>query len=139
MTDHSNSIEAAPIKRATRACLSCRAKKIRCDVEEQGQPCSNCLFDEDQCQVTSSKRGRKPGRRLKKSPKRAKTALDTSEGAGPVDSAVDGLKEKTVPLSRVSPTHTAGWLDSGGGMDMLSQHHDEGIYIFARLNVTCED
>lgn len=45
-------------KRAGRACLSCRARKVKCDVEEHGQPCSNCLTDEAICQVQKSKRGR---------------------------------------------------------------------------------
>lgn len=119
------SIEALSTKRATRACLSCRLKKIRCDVEEKGQPCSNCLFDEVLCEVTSSKRGRKPGRRLKLPPKQPKPKRGSIQDAAPVDPTVDG-PGPVVPLCRVSPTHTTGWLDGGVELEMLSQRCDEG-------------
>jgi hypothetical protein len=31
-------------RRAARACVSCRARKVRCDVVE-GAPCGNCRWD----------------------------------------------------------------------------------------------
>ncbi|KAI0126393.1 fungal-specific transcription factor [Xylariales sp. AK1849] len=59
----STSVEAAPIepktkpvgkvrKRAAKACLSCRARKVRCDVSQRGRPCMNCYLDSETCVVT---------------------------------------------------------------------------------------
>ncbi|KAI3340611.1 hypothetical protein F4824DRAFT_487068 [Ustulina deusta] len=40
-------------KRAPKACLSCRARKVRCDVSQRGRPCMNCYLDDEACVVTS--------------------------------------------------------------------------------------
>jgi len=36
-------------KRALRACLTCRARKVRCHVTVLGEPCTNCRFNEQEC------------------------------------------------------------------------------------------
>lgn len=38
-------------KRASKACLSCRARKVRCDVSQRGAPCMNCYLDNETCVV----------------------------------------------------------------------------------------
>lgn len=48
-------------RRAARACLSCRNRKVRCDVVTGGHPCTNCRLDRIRCVVKQSNRGRKPG------------------------------------------------------------------------------
>ncbi|KAJ5814265.1 fungal-specific transcription factor domain-containing protein [Penicillium pulvis] len=48
-------------RRAARACLSCRNRKVRCDVVNGGRPCTNCRLDNQSCVVKESNRGRKPG------------------------------------------------------------------------------
>ncbi|OJD16511.1 hypothetical protein AJ78_03324 [Emergomyces pasteurianus Ep9510] len=49
-----------PVKRrASKACCCCRARKVRCDVVENGSPCTNCRLDEVKCVVTESKRRKK--------------------------------------------------------------------------------
>ncbi|KAL2366301.1 hypothetical protein RJZ56_000758 [Blastomyces dermatitidis] len=49
-----------PVKRrASKACCCCRARKVRCDVMENGSPCTNCRLDEVKCIVTESKRRKK--------------------------------------------------------------------------------
>lgn len=45
-------------RRARRACLSCRTRKVRCDIVEH-DPCSNCRWDKVQCVVPRSRRNRK--------------------------------------------------------------------------------
>lgn len=46
-----------PVKRrASKACCCCRARKVRCDVVENGSPCTNCRLDQVDCVVTESKR-----------------------------------------------------------------------------------
>ncbi|KAF7558587.1 hypothetical protein G7046_g5570 [Stylonectria norvegica] len=39
-------------RRARKACLSCRARKVRCDVSERGRPCMNYYLDSEACIVT---------------------------------------------------------------------------------------
>ncbi|KAK2770707.1 hypothetical protein FQN53_005375 [Emmonsiellopsis sp. PD_33] len=46
-------------RRASKACCCCRARKVRCDVVENGSPCTNCRLDEVKCVVTESKRRKK--------------------------------------------------------------------------------
>ncbi|KAK2865033.1 hypothetical protein FQN49_003979 [Arthroderma sp. PD_2] len=49
-----------PVKRrASKACCCCRARKVRCDVVENGSPCTNCRLDEVECVVAESKRKKK--------------------------------------------------------------------------------
>src|SRR5438034_10871333 len=43
-------------RRASKACCCCRARKVRCDVVENGSPCTNCRLDEVHCVVTEGKR-----------------------------------------------------------------------------------
>ncbi|KAF5863412.1 hypothetical protein ETB97_010170 [Aspergillus alliaceus] len=51
---------ARPVKRrASKACCCCRARKVRCDVVENGSPCTNCRLDQVDCVVTESKRRKK--------------------------------------------------------------------------------
>ncbi|OBW68292.1 MAG: Uncharacterized protein AUREO_016540 [Aureobasidium pullulans] len=45
-------------RRASKACQSCRARKVRCNVVEQS-PCTNCRLDEVECIVSESKRKKK--------------------------------------------------------------------------------
>ncbi|KAL3454367.1 hypothetical protein BJX65DRAFT_727 [Aspergillus insuetus] len=39
------------VKRATRACQHCHSRKVRCDGEKTGMPCTNCRFNGKLCQV----------------------------------------------------------------------------------------
>lgn len=45
-------------KRAGVACLHCRSRKVKCDVQVRGTPCRNCILDAAHCRVQTSKRGR---------------------------------------------------------------------------------
>ncbi|KAI3324940.1 fungal-specific transcription factor domain-containing protein [Xylariaceae sp. AK1471] len=45
-------------RRAARACVSCRNRKVRCDVVE-GAPCGNCRWDNIPCVVQESRRRKK--------------------------------------------------------------------------------
>lgn len=45
-------------RRAAKACQCCRARKVRCNVVENGTPCTNCRLDEVECIVSDSKRKR---------------------------------------------------------------------------------
>ncbi|CAG9986533.1 unnamed protein product [Clonostachys byssicola] len=50
--------DSAVKRRASRACLSCRTRKVRCDVTNRGVPCTNCRLDTVECALTESWRGR---------------------------------------------------------------------------------
>ena len=43
-------------KRAPRACESCRARKVRCDVTRMRAPCTNCKLDCKDCVLPASRR-----------------------------------------------------------------------------------
>ncbi|TFB04086.1 hypothetical protein CCMA1212_003910 [Trichoderma ghanense] len=50
-----------PVRRASKACLACRARKVRCDVTIRS-PCGNCQWNGQQC-VTHARRARRRRRR----------------------------------------------------------------------------
>ncbi|KAK6067720.1 hypothetical protein SCUP234_11464 [Seiridium cupressi] len=52
--------DRAAKRRSPRACLSCRSRKVRCDVVNCGVPCTNCRLDDVECVLKESSRGRKP-------------------------------------------------------------------------------
>ncbi|KAM5369085.1 hypothetical protein ACJZ2D_009180 [Fusarium nematophilum] len=43
-------------KRASKACLKCRKRKVRCDVTRTAQPCTNCRLDGAECTVILKER-----------------------------------------------------------------------------------
>ena len=43
--------KSASRKRATKACLKCRRRKVRCDVTRTSAPCTNCRLDGDECVI----------------------------------------------------------------------------------------
>jgi len=56
--DDSSAPQKVTKRRAARACVSCRARKVRCDVVE-GAPCGNCRWDNVECIVQESRRRKK--------------------------------------------------------------------------------
>ncbi|KAL6156755.1 hypothetical protein ACJQWK_06760 [Exserohilum turcicum] len=46
-----------PRKRAKLACVTCNARRVKCDVTER-QPCSNCTAGDVQCETRESRRGK---------------------------------------------------------------------------------
>ena len=51
---------ARPVRRrASRACYSCRAKKVKCNVVKGGVPCHNCHADEIDCVVSDARKRRR--------------------------------------------------------------------------------
>lgn len=53
--------ENATKRRAPRACYVCRTRKVRCDVVQNGAPCTNCRLDKATCVLSASNRGRPKG------------------------------------------------------------------------------
>ncbi|KAL3587318.1 hypothetical protein FPOAC2_13212 [Fusarium poae] len=45
-------------RRAARACLRCRNRKVRCDVTSSGVPCNNCRLDAEDCLLVETNRGK---------------------------------------------------------------------------------
>ncbi|KAL7945574.1 fungal-specific transcription factor domain-containing protein [Trichoderma barbatum] len=77
-----------PVRRASKACLACRARKVRCDVTIRS-PCGNCQWNGQQC-VTHARRARR--RRRKHAPAAAPEAGASKELAMK-DGACDLLEE----------------------------------------------
>jgi hypothetical protein len=48
-----------PRKRAKLACVTCNARRVKCDVTDR-QPCSNCVTANIHCETRESKRGKHP-------------------------------------------------------------------------------
>lgn len=54
-----SSFQRPVYRRASRACVQCRERKIKCDLTEKGSPCQNCQNDEVECTTSISRRSRK--------------------------------------------------------------------------------
>ncbi|KAF5017654.1 hypothetical protein F66182_10404 [Fusarium sp. NRRL 66182] len=78
--------ESAAKRRASRACLSCRGRKVRCDVTRQSLPCTNCRLDKLDCVLAETCRS--------KAPRTADTAPENSNAAEefPVSLTFEGLE-----------------------------------------------
>ncbi|KAL7790919.1 fungal-specific transcription factor domain-containing protein [Trichoderma ceciliae] len=93
---HSSSKQ--PVRRAGKACLACRARKVRCDVTIRS-PCGNCQWNGQQC-VTHARRARRRRRRQPqaaapselKDLKEAATKDGTSDP--PDEFAIDSMSSK---------------------------------------------
>ncbi|TWU73822.1 hypothetical protein ED733_004887 [Metarhizium rileyi] len=87
--DDANGPQKVTKRRAARACVSCRARKVRCDVVE-GAPCGNCRWDNVECIVQESRRRKKN--------------LVTPSAVGPGASPAEAhLRSKATPASRSTP------------------------------------
>lgn len=82
-------------KRAPKACLSCRSRKVRCDVSQRGRPCMNCYLDNETCVVTG-RASRLRGQRGEND------ELQTSYPPYTVDDYVNGGTSEDLVNSRVN-------------------------------------
>lgn len=106
-------LEGFRARRARRACLSCRTRKIRCNVEQQGPPCSNCLTDGlPGCQTVESLRGKK----LRASIEKPKSTKHPATASIPIEVVTTSCRDPTAdsetsPLGRaqLSPRYTIEW------------------------------
>ncbi|KIX06769.1 uncharacterized protein Z518_04745 [Rhinocladiella mackenziei CBS 650.93] len=94
-------------KRAGRACLNCRARKVKCNVDENGPPCRNCLTGDVACRVQKSKRGRKPGKLSQYCPSNAQKTSPSDVVMLDADTSAIGSSRRLV-----AARHTTGWLPS---------------------------
>ncbi|KAH7016757.1 fungal-specific transcription factor domain-containing protein [Ilyonectria destructans] len=83
-------------RRALRACLSCRARKVRCDVVQRA-PCGNCKWDNIECVVASRRNAKfyqenKPATLPRDNPVELSREVDTEE----TKLSVQGLRNYTM-------------------------------------------
>ncbi|CAK7200237.1 hypothetical protein SEUCBS139899_002928 [Sporothrix eucalyptigena] len=84
-------------RRSSKACLSCRNRKVRCDVIMGGQPCTNCKLDGLECIVKEPNRGRRPGSTNAKTRAAQAAALMQSQKSMPMPAT------PVVPASTSTP------------------------------------
>lgn len=98
--------------RAPRACVSCRDRKVRCDVVVSGGvPCTNCRLDDVDCLLKASNRGkrnsaRRPARSrlpLGATAPRASSPFDTIH----VHADADTAASESAPASGPATVHEA--------------------------------
>ncbi|KAL2862154.1 fungal-specific transcription factor domain-containing protein [Aspergillus pseudodeflectus] len=119
------SANSRPVKRrASKACCCCRARKVRCDVVENGSPCTNCRLDQVECVVTESKRRKKsrvetdnPSHQLSQSP------------AEILDDGLFGSLGENNGIPHVTPTSP-----SQGSVDLEQGHHMPHLLYQSQVN-----
>ncbi|RDL31462.1 uncharacterized protein BP5553_09671 [Venustampulla echinocandica] len=102
-------------KRSSRACASCRTRKVRCNIVAVGTPCSNCRHDEIECILPLSRRQRSARERAEKRMRQAMYAAQVREGRDPslnIGSDVPGHDiEGPKPILSSLPPH---WTNISG-------------------------
>ncbi|KAI1267608.1 hypothetical protein F5Y18DRAFT_306748 [Xylariaceae sp. FL1019] len=83
-------------KRAPKACLSCRSRKVRCDVSQRGRPCMNCYLDSETCVVT----GR--ASRFRKAQREGTEDAEASHPPYPADGYAHGRTAEDIVRSRIN-------------------------------------
>ncbi|KAH3919783.1 hypothetical protein HBI56_031010 [Parastagonospora nodorum] len=81
-----------PRKRAKLACVTCNARRVKCDVTDR-QPCGNCFTANIHCETRESKRG--------KHPRKPRTDSDAREEISPNTQLSPGRNEDEVAASHV--------------------------------------
>lgn len=71
--------------RAPRACVSCRDRKVRCDVVSGGVPCTNCRLDDVDCVLKASNRGKHNSARHPARSRLPSSAVTAPGASSPVD------------------------------------------------------
>ncbi|KAL1306656.1 hypothetical protein AAFC00_005330 [Neodothiora populina] len=92
-------------RRASKACQSCRARKVRCNVVEQS-PCTNCRLDEVECIVSESKRKRKwskPGNEDAEAQCESRTRESNASAYSP--SSVHGISKSSISFQDSGSHH----------------------------------
>lgn len=124
-------------KRVSRACLSCRTRKTRCDLDSAGvsgvPPCRRCVEQRLECVLTKSRRG---GRRIKGVRNSiAQSASHDNESHDPatVTRDDDGSDYHSRQTSHSLPDQhpggtddMQGWLSSQQTGNWQADSHDEG-------------
>ncbi|KAL7929181.1 hypothetical protein V8C35DRAFT_200292 [Trichoderma chlorosporum] len=124
-------------KRVSRACLSCRMRKTRCDLDSEGvsgvPPCRRCVEQQLECVLAKSRRG---GRRIKGVRTSAvQPARDDNEAHGPTPTTYDddGSDYRSQQASHSRPGQQPGdtddmrgWLSSQQTGNWQADSHDEG-------------
>lgn len=91
--------------RSSKACRSCRTRKVRCDVSAKGSRCTNCELDNLECVVLPSRRGQANRGH------RRKTLSDAvPQASGPAATRPGSGSVKSVPelLQSNSPSGASG-------------------------------
>ncbi|CAH0035510.1 unnamed protein product [Clonostachys rhizophaga] len=106
-------------RRSSKACLSCRNRKVRCDVVRGGVPCNNCRLDNVECIIKESNRGKKLGEG------RSRPAVTSPAGTTHVEPASPGIRQDTARMSLEGPDNQQ---NESGAEDCpdYSQDEDDG-------------
>ncbi|EAW15090.1 putative C6 transcription factor (Ctf1B) [Aspergillus clavatus NRRL 1] len=115
------SANSRPVKRrASKACCCCRARKVRCDVVENGSPCTNCRLDQVECVVTESKRRKKSRVEVENANRQpSQSPVDVSEDSASFLRRLSECHELPPDLAPGSPSQNSIDLDQGQHMPHL--------------------
>lgn len=95
--------------RSSKACRSCRTRKVRCDVSAKGSRCTNCELDNLDCVVLPSRRGQaNRGHRRKTLPDEASQpprAPDIRPASGSVKSVPELLRSNSPSAASADAGH----------------------------------
>ncbi|PTB72617.1 N-terminal binuclear Zn cluster-containing/DNA binding domain-containing protein [Trichoderma longibrachiatum ATCC 18648] len=97
-------------RRASKACLHCRQRKVRCDVTLRGVPCLNCQLDHQSCAVQERKSKRTLSNSKHAFHKECSPILEGISAGGVHDtpSGIDSIDQWAKRLSTLTPVSLKG-------------------------------
>ncbi|KAI8403037.1 hypothetical protein FOFC_16468 [Fusarium oxysporum] len=111
-------------KRVSRACVSCRSRKTRCDLDSSGvpgdPPCRRCIEKNQECTLATSRRG---GRRIKGQRLGYSRSTDDSHQASP-SRPINRMNPVPAQEPREPDQHSE-WLSSNLGSPLDQQSEDD--------------
>jgi len=91
-------------QRASRACETCHARKVRCDAASLGVPCTNCVAFSIECKIPTPKRKKTAGKKDTESGERGERALEYDTDHSPTAGSRDSFPARPTSSNRQPST-----------------------------------
>ncbi|KAH0175153.1 hypothetical protein KCU67_g379, partial [Aureobasidium melanogenum] len=115
-------------QRASRACETCHARKVRCDAASLGVPCTNCVAFNIECKIPSPKRKKTSSKQKESNSDRedSSSIVQPSPATNDIAARSDVVKQAPMPMPQLPPRNGVDYsIASGMPPTTLSEKYQE--------------
>ncbi|KAH0412917.1 hypothetical protein KCU90_g17255, partial [Aureobasidium melanogenum] len=115
-------------QRASRACETCHARKVRCDAASLGVPCTNCVAFNIECKIPSPKRKKTSSKQKESNSDRedSSSIVQPSPATNDIAARSDTIKQAPMPMPQLPPRNGVDYsIASGMPPTTLSEKYQE--------------
>ncbi|KAK9465570.1 fungal-specific transcription factor domain-containing protein [Lipomyces arxii] len=109
-----NESQRQQLRRAARACAGCHARKVRCDAQKLGTPCSNCRNDNHECYMEPKKRRKS---------RKDNVFVKVQNVKQPLDNAAEDLQAFSARIEQVNQNASSSMQPMAQGLPRLQVPH----------------